>query len=279
MGYETYKSNFFHERGAKMGTETDTKLTFNLEEINKQNSFGLDISKLAKLQKDGELIKDKNLTKVLMSSWSTTSSDIRDFLQEVFGINFYWNCEHYSIHRNKLNELIKSAKINSTKKGKRTELNFFEYSNLVKSEGFIKFVSDRYNRNMKNQIKMYKELTYLHLNNFKKSTIYQQDKEKTFQYTADSLSIIPNLADQIKKYYCMYFDVKTMESMNLKIELDETQKYIMDIVKYRFNQTGLTTYKYSSPEDVMSTNDTQVIKHFLVDINRSYFEITNSKYG
>lgn len=296
----------------------DTNLTFNLEEINKQNFSGLEISKLIKLQQEGKSINDKTLTEISMSSWNTTSSEIRDFLEGVFGIEFSLGCDHYSYHRNKLNELIKSAKIHSTRRGQRSKLNFFEYSNLIKSKEFIKFVSDKYNENMENQEKLYKELDYLHLNNYKKSTInqqdkkkiiqkiiqyikkqkelgteidylnsnnykestrYQQDKEKTFQYTADSLSIIPNLADQIKKYYCMYFDVKTMESMNLKIELDETQKYIMDIVKYRFNQTGLTTYKYSSPEDVMSTNDTQVIRHFLVDINRSYFEITNSKYG
>lgn len=257
----------------------DTNLTFNLEEINKQNFSGLEISKLIKLQQEGKSINDKTLTEISMSSWNTTSSEIRDFLEGVFGIEFSLGCDHYSYHRNKLNELIKSAKIHSTRRGQRSKLNFFEYSNLIKSKEFIKFVSDKYNENMENQEKLYKELDYLHLNNYKESTRYQQDKEKTFQNTADVLSMIPNLADQIKKYYCMYFDVKTMESMNLKIELNETQKYIMDIVKYRFNQTGLTTYKYSSPEDVMSTNDTQVIRHFLVDINRSYFEITNSKYG
>lgn len=262
-----------------MATETDTKLTFNLSAIKKENLFGLDTTKLSKLQEEGKTIKYNTWPKILMSSWSTTSTDIRYFLEKVFGINFSIDCDHYSYHRSKLNELIKKVKKGNTQRRKRTKLNFFEYSDLIQSKEFIKFVTDKYNRKIDNQKRMHEELNYLYLNKYRESDVYQEDKEKILQDTADVLSMMPHLADQIKDCYCMYFDVKTIESMNQKIELNQTQKYIMDIVKYRFNQTGLSTYKYSSPEDVMSANNTQIIRHFLIDISRSYFEITNSKYG
>ena len=66
--------------------------------------------------------------------------------------------------------------------------------------------------------------------------IYQQDKEKTFQYTADSLSIISNLADQIRKYYCMYFDDEMFRCKNYFKTKEEAQKYadeIKDILNKR----------------------------------------------
>lgn len=253
-------------------------LTLNLDEINKQNFSALSLQKMAELLKENVVIKESDNQKIMQSSWTTTSSEIRKFIENTFGICFTPDkTDHYSHNRNKLNEAIRNAKLGKTKRGQKSTINFYEYCKLVTSDEFIKFITTNLQKDkpVSNEKKMYEELMYLQVNKYQQSSLYIQKKARNYSAIAFALSITTNLAEVLRPYYSLYFELNQKKIDYHHSKLTDEQKIILDIVSYRFKQSDITVYKFDSHNDIETTNDEQIIKWFIKDIDRWDNEITN----
>lgn len=209
--------------------------------------------------------KPHQLEKVFQSSFSVTSSQLREFLTETFGIPFELG---NSSNRNRLNEMIKD--IAPTQRGKRTKLNFYQYRNLILSDKFNKFILSKYDEwKVDDQEKMYNEIMYLQVNKFKESALYQEQKKKDTIYYANALSLVEGFDQVLKKYYSMFLDLwHNQEVYYGDIYAPDEVKQLLDIISYRFRQKSPLVYKFSSHDDVYNTNKNQIIEWFLQDVDR-----------
>ena len=132
------------------------ELTFDLSSIVSRDIRVLSPNNYLELYNDPSrepwelFFKPHQLEKVFQSSFSVTSSQLREFLTETFGIPFELD---NNSNRNRLNEMIKD--IAPTQRGKRTKLNFYQYRNLILSDKFNKFI-----------------LSQLYIKNKKRKTLY-----------------------------------------------------------------------------------------------------------
>ena len=209
--------------------------------------------------------KPHQLEKVFQSSFSVTSSQLREFLTETFGIPFELG---NSSNRNRLNEMIKD--IAPTQRGRRTKLNFYQYRNLILSDKFNKFILSKYDEwKVDDQEKMYNEIMYLQVNKFKESALYQEQKKKDTIYYANALSLVEGFDQVLKKYYSMFLDLwHNQEVYYGDIYAPDEVKQLLDIISYRFRQKSPLVYKFYSHDDVYNTNKNQIIEWFLQDVDR-----------
>lgn len=118
----------------------EENLTFNIDEITKNNFQFINISEI-----DTTRWKNKNEFKEsIKSTFKVSSSDLREFIENTFGIRMDIDMSH---NRNQLNSLIK--KVTKTKKGKRTFLNLNEYKRLIELEEFNSFIVDNVEKDFK----------------------------------------------------------------------------------------------------------------------------------
>ena len=121
------------------------ELTFDLSSIVSRDIRVLSPNNYLELYNDPSrepwelFFKPHQLEKVFQSSFSVTSSQLREFLTETFGIPFELD---NNSNRNRLNEMIKD--IAPTQRGKRTKLNFYQYRNLILSDKFNKFILSKH---------------------------------------------------------------------------------------------------------------------------------------
>ena len=209
--------------------------------------------------------KPQQLEKVFQSSFSVTSSQLREFLTETFGIPFELD---NNSNRNRLNEMIKD--IAPTQRGKRTKLNFYQYRNLILSDKFNKFILSKHDEwKVDDQEKMYNEIMYLQVNKFKESALYQEQKKKDTIYYANALSLVEGFDQVLKQYYSMFLDLWHIQRVDYRyIEAPAETKQMLDIVSYRFRQKSPLVYKFDSRDDVYSTTKNQIIEWFLQDVDR-----------
>ncbi|WP_143405876.1 hypothetical protein [Faecalibacterium langellae] len=209
--------------------------------------------------------KPHQLEKVFQSSFSVTSSQLREFLTETFGIPFELD---NNSNRNRLNEMIKD--IAPTQRGKRTKLNFYQYRNLILSDKFNKFILSKHDEwKVDDQEKMYNEIMYLQVNKFKESALYQEQKKKDTIYYANALSLVEGFDQVLKQYYSMFLDLWHIQRVDYRyIEAPAETKQMLDIVSYRFRQKSPLVYKFDSRDDVYSTTKNQIIEWFLQDVDR-----------
>lgn len=264
----------------------NNNLTLNLDKINKQSFFGLNQKKIIDLLKKNIVIKADDHEKIIYSSWTTTSSEIRNFIENTFGICFSADkTDHYSHRRNQLNTAIKNAKYGETKRGKKSTIDFYEYCKLITSDEFIKFITTNLQKDklVKDEKKMYEELMYLQINKYQQSSLYKQKKSRNYQAISFALEIITkaypeekDLAKKIKFFYCVFLEIqKDKVNYHQELQLKDEYKVIFDIISYRFKQSDITVYKFDSVEDIETTNDEQIIKWFIQDIDRWDNEITD----
>ena len=247
-------------------------ITFNLDDIVKKDVRVADFNVLKEMYNNPErqswelFFKPKELENVLISSFSITSTEIRDFIENTFGIEM--NITQTSSNHNRLNEMIREVAV--TKKGKRTKLNYYQYRDLILSERFYRFILKNYDeRRVRDIEKLYSETMYLHINKFNKSSLYLEQKKKDIVYYANALSLIHGFDEILKKYYSMFIDLWHNQGIYYgDIYASNETKQILDIISYRFRQKSEFVYKFSSREDVYSTNKNQIIEFFLQDIDR-----------
>lgn len=211
--------------------------------------------------------KPHQLEKVYSSSFSVTSSQLRKFLKDTFGISFDLDSGNNS-NRNRLNEMIKE--VAPTHRGKTTKLNFYQYRKLILSDRFNRFILNKHNKyEVYDQEKMYNEIMYLQVNKFKESALYQEQKKKDIIYYANALSLIEGFDQVLKKYYSMFLDLwHNQEVYYGDIYAPDEVKQLLDIISYRFRQKSPLVYKFDSHDDVYSTDKNKIIEWFLQDVDR-----------
>lgn len=247
------------------------ELTFDLSSIVSRDIRVLSPNNYLELYNDPSrepwelFFKPHQLEKVFQSSFSVTSSQLREFLTETFGIPFELD---NNSNRNRLNEMIKD--IAPTQRGKRTKLNFYQYRNLILSDKFNKFILSKHDEwKVDDQEKMYNEIMYLQVNKFKESALYQEQKKKDTIYYANALSLVEGFDQVLKQYYSMFLDLWHIQRVDYRyIEVPAETKQMLDIVSYRFRQKSPLVYKFDSRDDVYSTTKNQIIEWFLQDVDR-----------
>lgn len=247
------------------------ELTFDLSSIVSRDIRVLSPNNYLELYNDPSrepwelFFKPHQLEKVFQSSFSVTSSQLREFLTETFGIPFELD---NNSNRNRLNEMIKD--IAPTQRGKRTKLNFYQYRNLILSDKFNKFILSKHDEwKVNDQEKMYNEIMYLQVNKFKESALYQEQKKKDTIYYANALSLVEGFDQVLKQYYSMFLDLWHIQRVDYRyIEAPAETKQMLDIVSYRFRQKSPLVYKFDSRDDVYSTTKNQIIEWFLQDVDR-----------
>ena len=247
------------------------ELTFDLSSIVSRDIRVLSPNNYLELYNDPSrepwelFFKPHQLEKVFQSSFSVTSSQLREFLTETFGIPFELD---NNSNRNRLNEMIKD--IAPTQRGKRTKLNFYQYRNLILSDKFNKFILSKHDEwKVDDREKMYNEIMYLQVNKFKESALYQEQKKKDTIYYANALSLVEGFDQVLKQYYSMFLDLWHIQRVDYRyIEAPAETKQMLDIVSYRFRQKSPLVYKFDSRDDVYSTTKNQIIEWFLQDVDR-----------
>lgn len=264
------------------------EITFNISELNKKNFIFYDLKIIQGSLKKKVILNNEELLKAGMSSWSTDSGQIRQFIQDVFGINFDITLEHASNHRNRLNTIIKNVTSAESTRAKKTVLNFTDYVNLITSDDFIKFISSNLMKDFvpENQQKMYDELMFLQVNRYQKTTTYQMDNDKFFAALGSAFNLVMYVSNYVthdtiiytlKNLYASYVGLmdNNMNYESENINCSDEVRQLLEIISYRFNQNSNFVYSYSSYEDVMSTNDQQLLKFFIRDTFRWYYSISD----
>lgn len=254
----------------------NNNLTFNLDKINNENMKGIKTENVLKMHENQMYIRAYQYKEIFMHSFKTTSTEIRDFIEKTFGIFFSPDkTNHYSHHRNQLNKIIKNNKLTQTKRGQKMILDFEEYTRLITSDDFIKFINSNLQKDniVTNQKKMYEELMYLQVNKYQTMNRHKEKNLIKNNALAFALNISTNLVEEIKALYCIHLKYPNNEFY--KFDINEETLNLLEITKYRFIQSNLLTYKYHSEHDVLTTNHEQIIRHFLEDVDRWNNNITD----
>lgn len=229
-------------------------LTFNIDEISENHFQFIKISEV-----DTTRWKNKNEFKEsIKSTFKVSSSDLRNFIENTFGIRMDIDMSH---NRNQLNSLIK--KVTKTKKGKRTFLDLNEYTRLIELEEFNSFIVDNVEKDfkVKNRRKLRDELMYLQIARYKNTGHYKNDNMLELQSFAYYLSLFESLDQYLNFWYCEPFLKDThVESPN------EDLNNLLKVINGHYDNNEITKNKFQSIDDVINTSEIQKIYTFLRDI-------------
>lgn len=253
------------------------KLTFNLDKINHDNIRGLHPADLNNIFKTKLYATASDFEKILKSSFKTNSSELREFIEKTFGISFVIGTNHYSHHRNQLNKIIKNHKITQTRKGQRSSISFNEYKNIITSDEFIKFINSNLEKDNKvdNQKKMYEELMYLQVNKYNQTELYREENYIKNNALAFALNLVNDLVTDIKSCYILHLNYPNESYKKLDLSIEALT--LLEITSYRFNQKNIRVYSFDSQHDVISTNNEQLTRFFLEDVDRWNNNFTNGE--
>lgn len=235
-------------------------ITFDIDKIYNQMFFYQTLKKNPQIKQGW--IRTKDILLLLESSFKITTTQLREFISKNFGIEF--DFESNSHKRNQLNRFIKKIGV-KTSKGKTTSLNFEEYKNLITLPEFIDFIT--INMNFKTLTDEDKKNSYNELKNLLNNTYYQSDIYKRDQHSkryseAYILNLFYYTSPLIKDCYEACFYLKN------NIPLPDIYTSIPDDLIEVASQREFANYKFDSPEDIETTNDIQIIRMFLDDIDR-----------
>lgn len=238
-------------------------LTFNIDKLKKDYFEYLDTTKFKENKK---VWLSANEIKAMMdSTFKVSSSNLREFIEETFGIRMDIDMSH---NRNQLNSLIKQ--VTYTKKGKRTFLNLNEYIKLIKLDDFNSFIINNIEKDfkVKNRRKLEKELMYLQINRYKDTEQYKLDNMLELQSFAYYLAILDVLDEKLNYWYSQPFIHNTYVKTK-----NEHLNNLLDLINTHYENEKLSKYKFHSIEDIETTNPIQKIYFFLRDIQ----ELENKK--
>lgn len=239
----------------------EEKLTFNIDEITKNNFQYIKLSEI-----DSTGWKNKNdYKKLIKSTFKISSSDLRKFIEDTFGIRMSIDMSH---NRNQLNSLIK--KVTKTQKGKRTYLELNEYIELIELEEFNAFIVDNVENDfkVKDRKKLRNELMYLQINRYKNTENYKNDNMLELQSFAYYLSLFNTLEKHLNFWYSQPFLKDTyVETPNKDLN------NLLKVINGHYENEKTTKYKFQSIHNVINTSELQKIYIFLRDIQ----ELDNKK--
>ncbi len=238
----------------------DELITFNIDEIYSKQFAFIQTQKYHTLRPGW--IRTKDIFSLLESSFQITTKQIRDFITKNFGIKF--EAGENSNNRNQIIKFIKNIGV-KTSQGKITKLNFEEYKSLITLPEFIYFIIkniDLEDFSPSEKEKSYNELKCLLHNNYIQSDVYQRDIYYKRVSEAYILNLFNYVSPMIKDCYEAYFYLKN------NIPLPDVYALIPNDLIEVASQREFANYKFDSPEDIESTNDIQIIRMFLDDIDR-----------
>lgn len=169
-------------------------LTFNYGELLEEEAFkAFDDNKLAqylsKIPDYRHHFLKKNEFEEVMESAIISASELREFIENTFGIDM----KYPSSGRNRLNEILNE--MFETKRGKETKLTLYQYKKLLLNEKFERFILNNYWESKAENIdKLYQELGFLQLNKFKYSREYKKMQDET-------INIIAKFLNEVDRYY------------------------------------------------------------------------------
>lgn len=241
----------------------EENLTFNIDKIKKEYLEYLNIQKLTENKK--VWLNSHEIKEMMDSNFKVSSSELRKFIENTFGIRMDIDMSH---NRNQLNSLIK--KITDTKKGKRTFLNLNEYIKLIKLDDFNSFIINNIEKDfkVKNRRKLEKELMYLQISRYKDTEQYKEDNMIELQSFAYYLAILDVLDEKLNYWYSQPFIHNTYVKTK-----NEHLNNLLDLINTHYENKKLSKYKFHSIEDIETTNPIQKIYFFLRDIQ----ELENKK--
>ena len=229
-------------------------LTFNIEEITKNNFQFIKIN-----ETDTGTWKNKDEFKEpIKSTFKVSSSDLRKFIEDTFGIRMDIDMSH---NRNQLNSLIK--KVTTTQKGKRTFLNLNEYIELIKLEDFNSFIVDNIEKDfkIKDRKKLRNELMHLQVARYKNTIYYKNDNMLELQSFAYYLGIFKTL----NRYLNFWYEQPFLRDTHIETENEDINN-LLNIINNHYDNNEITKNKFRSVEDIESTSEIQKIYTFLRDI-------------
>jgi hypothetical protein len=241
----------------------EENLTFNIDKIKKEYFEYLNIQKLIANKK--VWLNSHEIKEMMDSNFKVSSSELRKFIENTFGIRMDIDMSH---NRNQLNSLIK--KITYTKKGKRTFLNLNEYTKLIKLNDFNSFIINNIEKDfkVKDRRKLEKELMYLQISRYKDTEQYKEDNMIELQSFAYYLAILDVLDEKLNYWYSQPFIHNTYVKTK-----NEHLNNLLDLINTHYENKKLSKYKFHSIEDIETTNPIQKIYFFLRDIQ----ELENKK--
>ncbi|MDG4972619.1 hypothetical protein [Lactococcus lactis] len=248
------------------------EVTFNLNEVLKSDfmvlSFGEDLKNLMEqpVKSYQNFIRSKDREKIMKSSFRVSSSEIVDFLEKVLGLEL--DREYNNYKRNQLNLLIR--KISPTQKGKKTVLDYYQFRDLILLEDFNKFVLNNFSADRAgDEERAYQEIMFLQQNKFKETQLYKAQRKEDMETTEYALSLIAGLGDVLRNRYALFEELLENNISYEDIDVPDEVKELLEIISYRERQTNsnFTVYKFDSVEDVETTNDEQIIRFFLADVD------------
>lgn len=194
----------------------------------------------------------KNIDKI---DFELSSTVFRDFIEDIFGIEFGIDADGSSNHRNKLNTII--GRTVSTERGKTTVLTLNEYSEIIKSDEFTEFIVQYMNPReplVSQRKKMLDELMFLQNNRYNASPEYVQAvRLKNIQVSQVINQLFPDLSKKIR-------DQITDENI---FESADDENLFTEIMNYE--SVGLIT---DDDINIADLNDVSLLAIFLDSINK-----------
>lgn len=209
----------------------------------------------------GKINRHADFENVKERDFEITTKELRNFLQNTFGIGFsVTENEGASNKRNQLNGIIK--KFAPTERYKATKMNLFQYEEIIKSDEFTAFIL-RYmesegdiNIDEKN---MYKELMFLQNNRYKETSEYKKEVYTNNLAVSNVFhNLFPEMNGRIKEIYC--------DSSEESTDASELSQTLREITYY--NNTKIYPDVAMNRKDIMEINEIYTIQMFIGDINR-----------
>lgn len=249
------------------------ELTFNLSYISRKNIDRVDSKKREQYISGARsaypvyrnYIKPHERKNFMVSSFRVTSSELREFLENIFGIDM----TTYSSNRNRLNEMIKKV-VGSTKRGVKTELDFNQYKALLMLDEFNKFILDKYMKEKSvDKDRLYEELAYLQMSRESVNYILEKRKREMYMDITYALSLITGFSDILKQEYRLYLKMRDESRLHHgESSYNNKRKELLDIISGRFNELASHAYGADASLEIYKLDDYTIIDWFINDIDR-----------
>lgn len=191
---------------------------------------------------------------------SITSKEIREFLQNIFGINMSVG----SSGRTRLNEMISDIGVR-TKKGAQTKLDYYQYKDLITSSKFISFILKHFDESKSSNVnKMYEELVYLH-ENFE---LISKRKIETIIY---SLSLVDEFNDFLKTIYRSSRKIVDKNDETEMKKYSKSMRDFIDLISFRYEYFSDDLEEFMTPnkdELYVDYSNIKMSKMFIDDLIR-----------
>ncbi|RAN54120.1 hypothetical protein [Dolosigranulum pigrum] len=269
------------------------KLTFNIDKLIQEHNINLSDRPLTTESITSFMLRIKHPDNLYDTDFQITSTDIKDFLNQTFFIEFEIGC------RNSVRLASCIRQIAKTRTGVKTKINLVQFKNLIILDDFIEFIYDRFHEfmiskkgNEEQLLLMRKELTFMNYQKYK-DEITPFQKNLYIESISNILGKNPkfSLYDNLKEYYMAFINTheqtgnydffttyKTQHIYEGIIPRDEEET--LEIIASRYIDIK-NNPEYKTKENLESIEKATLIKNFINDLinelNKQNDHLRNSK--